>query len=112
MKFIIAVIRPHRLEAVREALTALEIHGLTASDVKGYGRQKGHTEMYRGAEYTINFVPKVKIELAVSDELAERAIEAICEAAETGKVGDGKIFVTDLGSVVRIRTRERDESAL
>lgn len=112
MKLIMAVIRPHRLEAVREALTALDIHGLTASDVKGYGRQKGHTEMYRGAEYTINFVPKVKIEVAVADDLVERALDAICEAAETGKVGDGKIFVYDLGQVVRIRTRDRDDAAL
>ncbi|MDJ0942592.1 MAG: P-II family nitrogen regulator [Kiloniellales bacterium] len=112
MKFIMAVIRPHRLEAVREALTALDVHGLTASDVKGYGRQKGHTEIYRGAEYTINFVPKVKIEVAVTDEMVERALDAICEAAETGKVGDGKIFVTDLGQVVRIRTRDRDDAAL
>jgi len=112
MKLIMAVIRPHRLEAVREALTALDIHGLTASDVKGYGRQKGHTEMYRGAEYTINFVPKVKIEVAVTDDLVERALDAICEAAETGKVGDGKIFVYDLGQVVRIRTRDRDDAAL
>ncbi len=112
MKLIMAVIRPHRLEAVREALTAMDIHGLTASDVKGYGRQKGHTEMYRGAEYTINFVPKVKIEVAVSDDLVERALDAICEAAETGKVGDGKIFVYDLGQVVRIRTRDRDDAAL
>ncbi len=112
MKLIMAVIRPHRLEAVREALTAMDIHGLTASDVKGYGRQKGHTEMYRGAEYTINFVPKVKIEVAVSDDLVESALDAICEAAETGKVGDGKIFVYDLGQVVRIRTRDRDDAAL
>ncbi len=112
MKLIMAVIRPHRLEAVREALTSMDIHGLTASDVKGYGRQKGHTEMYRGAEYTINFVPKVKIEVAVSEDLVERALDAICEAAETGKVGDGKIFVYDLGQVVRIRTRDRDDAAL
>ncbi len=112
MKLIMAVVRPHRLEAVREALTAMDVHGLTASDVKGYGRQKGHTEMYRGAEYTINFVPKVKIEVAVTDDLVERALDAICEAAETGKVGDGKIFVYDLGQVVRIRTRDRDDAAL
>lgn len=112
MKLIMAVVRPHKLEAVREALTGLGIHGLTASEVKGYGRQKGHTEIYRGAEYAINFVPKVRIEIAVADEVAEQAVEAICEAAETGKIGDGKIFVSDLGHVVRIRTREQDDAAL
>lgn len=106
MKWIIAIIQPHRLDVVRDALMELNIAGLTVSEVKGYGRQKGHTEVYRGAEYQINYVPKLKLELAVDDASAERAISAISSAAQTGKIGDGKIFVIDLESAMRIRTGE------
>ena len=112
MKFIVAIIQPHRLDLVRDALTGVGVHGLTVSEVRGYGRQKGHKEIYRGAEYQINYVPKLKLEIAVDDSLAEGAINAIREAAETGKVGDGKIFVLDLQSVMRIRTGETDSEAL
>ena len=112
MKFIIAIIQPHRLDLVRDALNEVGVHGLTVSEVRGFGRQKGHKEMYRGAEYQINYVPKLKLEIAVDDSLAESAIAAIREAALTGKVGDGKIFVLDLRSVMRIRTGEADSEAL
>ena len=112
MKFVVAIIKPFRLDAVHEALRDIGIDGLTVSEVKGYGRQKGHTEVYRGAEYQINFVPKVKIEIAVPTELAERAVEAIRQAANSSKIGDGKIFVYDLERVMRIRTGETDERAL
>jgi nitrogen regulatory protein P-II 2 len=112
MKFITAIIKPHKLEEVREGLLALGVEGMTASEVKGYGRQKGQTEVYRGAEYTVNFMPKVKLEIAVSTELADSVIETICSKAKSGKVGDGKIFVTSLEKVVRIRTGETDASAL
>ena len=112
MKFIVAIIRPHRLDLVRDALTGVGVHGLTVSEVRGYGRQKGHKEIYRGAEYQINYVPKLKLEIALEDDAAEGAIAAIREAAETGKVGDGKIFVLDLQSVMRIRTVETDSEAL
>jgi nitrogen regulatory protein P-II 2 len=112
MKFIIAIIKPHKLDDVREALTAIGVAGLTVSEVKGYGRQKGQTEIYRGAEYQVSFVPKVKIEIAVDDALAEQAIEAIRNAANTEKIGDGKIFVLDLTSVTRIRTGEEGAQAL
>lgn len=112
MKMISAVIKPFKLEAVREALNELSIHGMTVTEVKGYGRQKGHTELYRGAEYTVDFLPKTKIEVAVSEELAEAAVEAICQAAHTGKIGDGKVFVIHLEEVVRIRTGETGEAAL
>lgn len=112
MKMIIAVIKPFKLDEVREALTALGIDGLTATEVKGYGRQKGHTEIYRGAEYAVSFLPKVKIEVALSSDLAERAVEAIRQAAGTGQIGDGKIFVLDLQSAMRIRTGETDGDAL
>jgi nitrogen regulatory protein P-II 2 len=112
MKFIIAIIKPHKLDDVREALTGIGVAGLTASEVKGYGRQKGQTEIYRGAEYQVSFVPKVKIEIAVDDALAERTIEAIRNAANTEKIGDGKIFVLDLAEAVRIRTGETGSSAL
>jgi nitrogen regulatory protein P-II 2 len=112
MKFIIAIIKPHKLDDVREALTAIGVAGLTVSEVKGYGRQKGQTEIYRGAEYQVSFVPKVKIEIAVDDALAEQAIEAIRNAANTEKIGDGKIFVLDLGQAVRIRTGETGNDAL
>ena len=112
MKFIVAVIKPSRLDQVREALTEVGIEGMTASEVKGYGRQKGHKEIYRGSEYTVNFVPKVKIEIAVTDELAERAMQAIRDAAGTGQIGDGKIFVLPMEAAVRIRTGESGNNAL
>ena len=112
MKLVTAIIKPFKLDEVREALTDLGVQGLTVSEVKGFGRQKGHTEIYRGAEYEITFVPKVKIEVAVTDELAERVVEAIQEKAKTGQIGDGKIFVLDLGQAVRIRTGETDAEAL
>ena len=112
MKFIIAIIKPHKLDDVREALTGIGVEGLTATEVKGFGRQKGQTEIYRGAEYQVSFVPKVKIEIAVDDALAERTIEAIRNAANTEKIGDGKIFVLDLGEAMRIRTGETGSAAL
>lgn len=112
MKFIIAVIKPFKLDEVREALTELGVHGLTVTEVKGYGRQKGHTEIYRGAEYAVNFLPKLKIEVAVSADVAEQAVDTIREAANTGQIGDGKIFVADIEHVVRIRTGETDGEAL
>ena len=112
MKMVMAVIKPHKLDQVREALTGLGVEGMTASEVKGYGRQKGHTEIYRGAEYTVNFLPKIRIETVVADGLVDRTIEAIAEAAKTGKIGDGKIFVYDVSSAVRIRTGETGDEAL
>ena len=112
MKKIEAVIKPFKLDEVREALSEIGISGLTVTEVKGFGRQKGHTELYRGAEYVVDFLPKVKIEAAVADALVDRAIEAIEGAARTGKIGDGKIFVADLQQVVRIRTGEIGEQAL
>ena len=112
MKLITAIIKPFKLEDVREALTALGIQGLTASEVKGFGRQKGQTEIYRGAEYAVSFLPKVKIEVAVADELEDQVVEAIQKAAHTGHIGDGKIFVLDLTRAVRIRTGETDGNAL
>ena len=112
MKFIVAVIKPFKLDAVRDGLTALGVQGMTVSEVKGFGRQKGQTEIYRGAEYTTNMVPKVKVEVAVSDDLATRAVEVIQQAAHTGAIGDGKIFVLDMAGVVRIRTGETNETAL
>ena len=112
MKLIIAVIKPFKLEAVRDALTNLGVQGLTVTEVRGYGRQKGHTEIYRGAEYAVNFLPKVKIEVAVPSTLAEQAVEIIAETARTGQIGDGKIFVLDLQSALRIRTGETDSEAL
>ncbi len=112
MKMVMAVIKPHRLDPVREALTAIGVEGMTATEVKGYGRQKGHTEIYRGAEYTVNFLPKVRIDVAVSDDLVDRTVEAIEDAARTGKIGDGKIFVYDVSSAVRIRTGETGDEAL
>lgn len=107
-----AIIKPFKLDEVREALTGIGVEGLTVSEVKGFGRQKGHTEIYRGAEYTINFVPKLKIEIAIAEGLAEQAIETIQKTANTGQIGDGKIFVFDLGAAVRIRTGETDNDAL
>ena len=112
MKLITAIIRPHKLEDVRQAVGDVGVQGVTVTEVRGFGRQRGHTEVYRGAEYVVEFVPKTKIEIAVADTLAERVIEAITTTARTGKVGDGKIFVVDLEQVVRIRTGERDASAL
>jgi nitrogen regulatory protein PII len=112
MKFIVAVVQPHRLDTVRAALQELGIEGLTVSEVRGYGRQRGHKEVYRGAEYAISFVPKLKIEIAVTDDRAEDVISAVEKAARTGKVGDGKIFVFDLETVLRVRTGERDADAL
>jgi len=112
MKKIEAIVKPFKLDDVKDALSRLEIHGMTVTEVKGYGRQKGHTELYRGAEYVVDFLPKVKIELIVNDEQVDGAIEAIVEAARTGKVGDGKIFVLPVERVVRIRTGEQDHDAI
>ncbi len=112
MKKLEAIIKPHKLDDVKEALNAIGVQGMTVSDVRGYGRQKGHTEIYRGAEYTVDFVPKVKIELVVDDDLAEQAENAILNAARTEKIGDGKIFTYDVLSAVRIRTGERGPEAL
>ena len=112
MKLCIAIIKPHKLDAVREALTNIGISGMTITEVKGFGRQKGHTETYRGAEYSISFVPKVKIEIACSDDLAARVVETLQESAGSGSIGDGKIFTVPLESAVRIRTGERGEDAI
>jgi len=112
MKKIEAVIKPFKLEDVREALSDIGVTGMTASEVKGFGRQKGHTELYRGAEYVIDFLPKVKVEIVISDEQVDASIEAITNAARTGKIGDGKIFVSDIARVVRIRTGEEGDSAI
>tara|TARA_R110002096_G_scaffold386508_2_gene580614 strand:+ start:679 stop:1017 length:339 start_codon:yes stop_codon:yes gene_type:complete len=112
MKLVMAIIKPHKLDAVREALTDIGVTGLTASEVKGFGRQKGHTEIYRGAEYNISFVPKVKLEIVIADALVELTLEAIRSAAETGQIGDGKIFVYDIERAMRIRTGESGEEAL
>ena len=112
MKLIVAIIQPHRLDAVREALTQVGIHGLTVTEVRGYGRQRGHTEVYRGAEYTINYLPKLKLEIAVDSVLADAVVEAVAGAARTGKIGDGKIFVLDLLAATRIRTGESGNEAL
>jgi nitrogen regulatory protein P-II 1 len=112
MKKIEAIVRHHKVDEVKEALVAAGLQGMTLTEVRGFGRQRGHTETYRGTEYTVDFVPKVKIELAVQDKLVDKAVSAIVGAAKTGQVGDGKIFVTDLGNVVRVRTGETGESAL
>ncbi len=112
MKMIMAVIKPFKLDAVRTALTELGIEGMTVSEVKGFGRQKGQTEIYRGAEYNVEFVPKVRLEIVVDDDRAERVVEAVSQAAQTGKIGDGKIFVMDVGQAVRIRTGETGNDAL
>ena len=112
MKKVDAIIKPFKLDDVREALSAVGITGMTASEVKGFGRQKGHTELYRGAEYVVDFLPKVKVEIAIDDALLDQAIEAITNAANTSKVGDGKIFVVDLAEVVRIRTGETGPEAV
>ena len=112
MKMVVAVIKPFKLEDVRDALTGLGVSGMTVSEVKGYGRQKGHTEIYRGAEYAVNFLPKMKVEVAVPSDRIDKVVEAITAAAKTGQIGDGKIFVLDIGSAVRIRTGETDNDAL
>ncbi len=112
MKKIDAVVKPFKLDEVREALSEIGVSGLTVTEVKGFGRQKGHTELYRGAEYVVDFLPKVKIEIVVADSILEQAIEAIIKAARTGKIGDGKIFVTSVEQVVRIRTGETNEAAI
>ena len=112
MKLVTAIIKPFKLDEVREALSAIGVQGITVTEVKGFGRQKGHTELYRGAEYVVDFLPKVKVESAVSDELVERVVEAIEGAARTGKIGDGKIFVFPLEQVIRIRTGETGADAL
>ena len=112
MKYIVAIIKPAKLDAVREALVECSVPGLTSSEVSGFGRQKGHTEIYRGAEYAISFVPKTKIEVAIADDQAETVVGAIKSAAETGNIGDGKIFVLELGQAIRIRTGETGEEAL
>jgi nitrogen regulatory protein PII len=112
MKLIIAIIKPFKLDEVKEALGAVGIQGMTVTEVKGFGRQKGHTEIYRGSEYTVDFLPKVKIELAVADDVVAKAVTAITNAAKTGKIGDGKIFVVALENVIRIRTDEHGETAV
>ena len=112
MKFVTAIIKPFKLDEVREALAGLGVSGITVTEVKGFGRQKGHTELYRGAEYVVDFLPKVKVEVAVKVDLLDQAIEAIQKAAQTGKIGDGKVFVWDLEQVVRIRTGEAGEAAI
>ena len=112
MKLIIAIIKPFKLEEVKEALSEVGVEGMTVSEVKGFGRQKGHTEIYRGSEYTVDFLPKVKIEIVVGDDQVDKTVEAIVRAAKTGKIGDGKIFVTPVDDVVRIRTDERGEAAV
>jgi nitrogen regulatory protein P-II 2 len=112
MKIVTAIIKPFKLDEVRDALTALGVHGMTVTEVKGYGRQKGHTEIYRGAEYAVSFLPKLKVEVAVPSELVAQTIDAITAAARTGEIGDGKIFVSGLDQAVRIRTGERDQEAI
>lgn len=112
MKLVMAIIRPFKLDAVREALTEIGVQGLTVTEVKGYGRQKGHTEIYRGAEYEVNFLPKIKIEVAVGSDLADRVVETIANVSRSGQIGDGKIFTMSIDSAVRIRTGETDDGAL
>jgi len=112
MKLVIAIIKPFKLEEVKEALSGIGIEGMTVTEVKGFGRQKGHTEIYRGSEYTVDFLPKVKVEIAVGDELVAKTVETIVKSAKTGKIGDGKVFVVPLEETVRIRTDERGEAAI
>ena len=112
MKLFIAIIKPFKLEEVRDTLTRLGVHGMTVTEVKGYGRQKGHTEIYRGAEYAVNFLPKVRVEVVVADGQVDRTMEAVAAAAKTGQIGDGKIFVTNIEQALRIRTGETDDDAL
>ncbi|ALO44779.1 P-II family nitrogen regulator [Pseudohongiella spirulinae] len=112
MKLVTAIIKPFKLDDAREALSEIGVQGITVTEVKGFGRQKGHTELYRGAEYVVDFLPKVKIEVAIGDDLLDQTLEAITKAANTGKIGDGKIFVSDLTQVIRIRTGETGEAAV
>ena len=112
MKLVVAIIKPFKLDEVRQALTGIGVHGMTVTEVKGYGRQKGHTEIYRGAEYTVNFLPKLRVEVAVPSEQADRVVEAITAGARTGQIGDGKVFVATLDHALRIRTGETDRDAL
>jgi nitrogen regulatory protein PII len=112
MKLVTAIIKPFKLDEVREALATLGIQGMTVTEVRGFGRQKGHTELYRGAEYTVDFLPKLRLEMAIADDMVEQAVENLCTSARTGKIGDGKIFVTPIEQVVRIRTGETGELAL
>ena len=112
MKLVVAIIKPFKLDEVRQALTAIGVHGMTVTEVKGYGRQKGHTEIYRGAEYVVNFLPKLRIEIAVDSDIADKAVEVITANARTGQIGDGKIFVTPIDHALRIRTGETDSDAL
>ena len=112
MKLVIAIIKPFKLDEVREALTEIGVAGMTVTEVKGFGRQKGHTEIYRGSEYTVDFLPKVKVEIAVADDMAGKAVDAIVKSAKTGKIGDGKVFLVPLEEVIRIRTDERGEAAV
>jgi nitrogen regulatory protein P-II 2 len=112
MKLVVAIIKPFKLDEVRQALTAIGVHGMTVTEVKGYGRQKGHTEIYRGAEYVVNFLPKLRIEIAVASDIADKAVEVITASARTGQIGDGKIFVTPIDHALRIRTGETDSDAL
>ena len=112
MKLIIAVIKPFKLEEVKSALAELNIQGMTVTEVKGFGRQKGHTEIYRGSEYTVDFLPKVKIEIVTSDDIAPKAVDAIVRTAKTGKIGDGKVFIVNVEDVIRIRTEERGDAAI
>jgi nitrogen regulatory protein PII len=112
VKKIEAIIKPFKMEAVKDALAEIGVEGMTVSEVKGFGRQKGHTEIYRGSEYTVDFLPKVKVEIVLTDELAQRAVEVITQAAKTGKIGDGKVFVSDVEQIIRIRTDERGADAI
>jgi len=112
MKLVVAIIKPFKLDEVRQALTEIGVHGMTVTEVKGYGRQKGHTEIYRGAEYVVNFLPKLRIEIAVTSEIADKAVQVITAKARTGQIGDGKIFVTPIDHALRIRTGETDSDAL
>ena len=112
MKLVVAIIKPFKLDEVRQALTSIGVHGMTVTEVKGYGRQKGHTEIYRGAEYVVNFLPKLRVEIAVATDVATRAVEVLTGAARTGQIGDGKIFVTPIDHALRIRTGETDSDAL
>ena len=112
MKMIVCIIKPFKLDDVREALSKKDIHGITATEVKGFGRQKGHTELYRGSEYVVDFLPKVKLEVGVTDDQAEEVLQTIIDAANTGKIGDGKIFVYDMADAIRIRTKERGDEAV
>ncbi len=112
MKLVIAIIKPFKLEEVKDALAEIAVQGMTVTEVKGFGRQKGHTEIYRGSEYTVDFLPKIKIEIVVADDVVEKVIDAVVKSAKTGKIGDGKVFVVPVGTAVRIRTMEQGDTAL